>query len=228
MKTLTAILTVLAAAPALAAETFALPPGCDGYVTVQKRGCIVSHLFTCESDPAGHQRRADLSDEGMMYLGLIDAETQWLESYHVAAGHTDRLGPVVRDAASFTDLLETGRDSFDFETSSDLYGITRYVGGDELTGVVEVIDGVELMQTIFDVIAYDAGGAELWRVAGQEYIQPEWRTFVSGRRIVSSENGVSERDNTPVEFIFPGEQGFLARRPLYDCSVVLGGLEPLR
>jgi hypothetical protein len=49
-------LPVTLARPA-AAQTFAVPQGCDAYLTVQKRGCTVTHHFTCTADPAGHQRR---------------------------------------------------------------------------------------------------------------------------------------------------------------------------
>ncbi|KPP89120.1 MAG: hypothetical protein HLUCCA08_02735 [Rhodobacteraceae bacterium HLUCCA08] len=221
MKTIASILFVLVAAPAAANQSFALPEGCEGYVTIQKRGCVVTHLFTCAGDPPGQQRRADLGEDGLDYLGIIDAEAQWVESFHVTAGHTDTLGPRIRDAASFTELLETGADDFDFETTSDLYGVTRYVGRDGLTGVVVEIDGVPLRETDFELTAFDAAGAELFRVSGREYIHPDWRTFVSGVRRVTSANGVTETDNTPVDFAFPGEPGFLARDPVQDCSVVL-------
>lgn len=225
MKTIGAILLATLAAPVAAQQSFALPEGCDGFVTIQKRGCVVTHLFTCASDPRGQQRRADLNEDGLEYLGIIDGEAQWVESYHVAAGHTETLGPRIGDAASFTELLETGADSYDFDTTSDRYGVTRYAGRDVLTGNIVEIDGVRLHETEFELTVQDAEGDELFRVTGREYIHPEWRSFVSGVRSVRSANGVIETDNTPVDFAFPGEPGFLARSPVHGCSVILGQAE---
>ncbi len=224
MKTCLTI-ALLAAAPAVAQETFALPAGCEAYVTVQKRGCVVTHLFRCEADPADHQRRVDLAEEGMTYIGRIDAETQWIESFSPGTGSTNRLGPEVADAASFSQLTQTGRDTFEFETTSDVFGVTRYVGFDELTGSDIEIDGVTLLGTAFSVVAYGADGAESWRVEGNEFIVPEWRSFMSGIRTITSDSGVNERNNTPVDFTFPWVSGFLAAKPIYDCSVVLSSYE---
>ena len=52
-------LAVMAASP-LAAQQFSLPQGCEAYATVQNRGCVVSHMFRCEADPAGHQQHLQI------------------------------------------------------------------------------------------------------------------------------------------------------------------------
>ncbi|MEL6960858.1 MAG: hypothetical protein AAGL89_18115, partial [Pseudomonadota bacterium] len=154
-----------------------------------------------------------------------DFETQWIESFNLGTSSRNTLGPTVTDPASFTELVEEGADTFDFETTSDRFGTTRFVGSDYLTGNDIVIDGVTLLGTAFEVTAFAPDGTEDFRVEGQEFIVPEWRTFMSGIRTISSENGETERNNTPVDFAFPGEAGFLAVNPIYDCSVVLSSLE---
>lgn len=219
----TATLALWAGAMPLAAqEVFSLPESCTAYATMQKRGCTVSHLFTCEGDPAQHQRRVDLTEEGIVYLGMIDHETQWIESHHMRAGRVERLQPGPEDPASFTELVDTGLDTFDFITADDQGFSTRFVGQDRLTGVEEVIDGVTLLQTEFQVVARDpATGDELWRTFGQEYINPEWRTFVSGLSTVVTPDDSYDRDYRPVTFAFPGEDGFLAARPIYDCGALM-------
>ena len=216
-----AVLAAVIAAPAVAETTFGLPAGCSAYATVQKRGCVVSHLFTCQGDPEGYQRRADLTDQGLVYLGMIDAETQWIESHSVTANIIDRLAPSAPDPASFSELIETGRDSFDFMTVSDAGIVTINRGYDRLTGTSVTIDGVTLEQTEFQVVVSDGEGTELWRVEGNEFIHRDWRTFLSGVRTITEPDEVFERDSRPVDFDFPGEPGFLATQPRHDCGVMM-------
>ena len=212
-------------APVVAQETFSMPAGCTAYVTVQKRGCVVSHLFRCEGDPAGYQRRADMTEAGLTYVGVIDAETQWIESYYAGSGQTDTLAPDPIDVASLSELMETGFDSWDFRTLTDGALVTRHQGSDRLTGRVVTIDGVALEETAFEATVLDEAGIQLWRLEGTEYISRDWRTFLSGTRTMTMPDETYDTDYTPVAFIFPGEPGFLGSQPRYDCSVVMSGLE---
>lgn len=211
----------LAAGPALPQGRFALPAGCEAYVTVHKADCTMSHLFICAGDPQGHQRRVDLNETGLIYMGVIDAETRWIESFHASTGQTVRLVPGAADPASLTDLIATGRDTMEFETLSDMFGITRYTGEDRLTGETVVIDGVELQRTEFTLTVQDAAGQTAWQVRGREFIHPGWRTFLSGTRTYVTEDGDVTEDATPVEFIFPGEPGFLGTSPRHGCDMMM-------
>jgi hypothetical protein len=222
---------LLAAPAALAQEapasrTFEPPPGCTAYVTVQGSGCGVSHHFTCEGDPAGWQRRVDMDEGGVTYFGAIDRETQWVESNHVLSGHTEALAPDPADPASFDTLVATGVDSFDFITYSPQYGATRYKGQDRLTGETVTIDGVTLDRTEFRVTAFDASGAEIWSTSGHEYISRDWRMFISGTSTTSVPDGEAATDeNHPVDFIFPGEEGFLGVTPRHGCGQLMSRYE---
>lgn len=219
---------ILLAGPAVAQDNFSLPAGCTGYVTVQKRGCVVSHLFTCQSDPAGYQRRVDMTEAGLTYLGTTDAETNWIESTHIAAGYTETLVPGATDPASFTELLASGRDTWDFKIAANDGYSTRNVGSDKIFDPNIVIDGVALQMTAFIIRVSDpVTGAELWRGVGHEYIHPDWRTFLSGIRTVTTPSDTYDIDNSPVEFSFPGEAGFLSSKPRYDCSVPIAGDLPV-
>lgn len=226
MRFLAPLVLIALPMPGLAQRSFSLPPGCEAFVTVQSRGCTVSHHFTCESDPEGLQRRVDLSEEGMVYAGAIDRETQWIESFHFLSGHSERLAPNPADPASFTNLLQTNLDTFDFETLSDEVGTQRYVGQDRLTGETVTIDGVDLLQTEYQIVAYAADGTEMWRSTGNEYISPEWRMFMSGTSEVTTPDDSWEDDGSPREFIFPGEDGFLSASPKFDCGVVMSSWSP--
>jgi hypothetical protein len=221
-------LAALLPVPGLAqtTETISLPAGCTAYLTVQSKSCTVSHHFTCEGDPEGWQRRVDMNVDGITYFGAIDAETQWVESYHLPGGSTEKLEAAPVDRASFTDLTTNGMDTYDFKTESPEAGVTRYVGTDKLTGVTVTIDGVTLSQTEYNITAYDSGGAMVWQSEGNEFISPEWRMFLSGTSKITTPQDEFESDDTPVEFIFPGEPGFLSSNPKFGCGSVLSGLVP--
>lgn len=212
------------AGPVMAQErpaTFSLPAGCDAYLTVQSESCQVDHHFTCQADPADHQRRVSLDETGLTYVGEIVGETQWISSFHVNSGHRERLEAAPAEPASLSDLIATGVDDYDFRTLSDEIGTTRYVGQDTLTGRQITIDGVTLDETSYDITAFDADGNEIWSAQGNEFINRNWRMFLSGTGTVTTPNGSFERANRPVEFIYPGEPGFLSASPKHGCGVAI-------
>lgn len=210
-----------AGAPVFAQSVFEPPEGCEAFVTIQSRDCTASHLFVCEADPKGFQRRVDLDAGGLIYMGMIDAETQWVESYNPRSGNVTLLGPNPRDAANLSELIETGRDGFDFTTTSDATGTIRHIGEDVLTGEVEVIDGVTLQVTNFRSRSFAADGTLLSDLSGREFIHPQWRTFIAGTRTGEDADGEFTTDGNPVEFAFPGEPGFLTINPKYGCGELL-------
>jgi len=220
-KLLIVVPFVMLALPAVAQQTFALPAGCTAYLTVQAAACTLSHHFACAGDPEGHQRRVDMDQGGMTYIGSIDAETQWIASFHTITGHSEELEPAPADRASLTELIETGVNTYDFMTLSDQIGPMRYVGEDRLTGETIQIDGVTLEQTSYEIRAIAADGSELWRASGNEYISREWRMFLAGAGSITTPDGSFESDDSPVEFIFPGEPGFLSASPKHGCGVVM-------
>ena len=227
-KTLT-FLFISAAIPAGAqtAEVFELPAGCDAYLTIQTEACSVDHIFTCEGDTEGNQRRISIGENGVSYAGEIDSETQWVESFHVGSGHVERLEDAPRDRASFSELVEMGIDTYDFMTESEEVGKTRYVGQDSLTGKQVTIDGVTLDETQYNITAYDADGDLKWASEGNEYISQRFRMFLSGTSKVTTENGTFDNDDNPVEFILSGEPGFLSANPKHGCGETLSSAPSL-
>lgn len=229
MRRILAALTFCLPAPLMAQEPlslapermFALPQGCTAYLTVQMANCTLSHHFRCDGDPEGWQRRVDLDEGGVSYFGAIDAETQWMESMHVLAGHSERLEDSPADPASFSGLIATGIDTYDFRTLSDEVGEQRFVGQDRLTGRTVTIDGVTLDETEYAIRAMDSTGAEMWRSEGFEFISRDYRMFLSGKSTITAGGETWETDSTPVDFVFPGEPGFLSVTPRHGCGVVL-------
>lgn len=219
----TALCATLLAAPA-AAGTVSLPAGCEGLVTMQANDCVVTHYFRCETDPADWTRRLDYNEEGLIFRTLTDPEARWMESEHVRAGVTDVLG-AERDPNSLSDLLATGRDDFDFLTYSSNGAQQRFTGYDSLSGADEVIDGVALKGTAFEMRVEDSAGNWLWSAEGREYVMPEWGVFIGGRRTITGPGFDPEQvDGRPQRFDFPGDAGFLATTPEYGCGLMMSSL----
>ena len=210
------------------AGSFAPPEGCTTFLTVQSRGCYVANYYRCEGDAAGDQWRADFDQQGPFYLSRIDYETQWVESYESNPTVRQTLDPNPTDPASFTTLLETGTDTFDFALTKDNGEHSIVKGYDKLTGKSMMIDGITLEQTEFYYTETDDAGNILRQSSGNEYIKRDWRNFFSGTSQWLQLDGTSlPLDGTPVQFILPGEKGFAATQPIFQCDAVMSSAKPL-
>jgi hypothetical protein len=215
------------AAPAASAQTFTPPQGCTGFLTVQARGCKVSNHYRCDGDAPGEQWRADFDAEGPYFVSKIDYETQWVLSVDLISGTETQLAPDPADPASFSGLLATGTDSYDFGQTSATGETSRVRGFDTLTGRKVVIDGVELEETTFELRETRADGSVMHSGRGKEYIHRVWRLFLSGPSEWDGGEGFRAVDRSPVTFAQPGEAGFMASKPEYDCDAQLAALRVL-
>ena len=210
--------------PALAGS-FIPPNGSKAYLTVQSRGCLVSHFYTTKGDAPGDQWRADYDAQGPFFLSRIDRETEWLESYESNPTVKETMDPNPKDPASFSDLLATGLDTFDFSLTKDNGEHTTIKGFDKLTGKTALIDGVTLQTTEFEYTQTDDKGTVLRHAKGNEYISAEWRTFFSGHSEWQAPDGTwATSEGAPVSFILPGEPGFDATTPLFECDDQMSSL----
>ncbi|NJM81367.1 MAG: hypothetical protein HC844_01760 [Tabrizicola sp.] len=204
------------------AGTWTAPEGCEVFMTVQAKGCRVSNHYRCEADPAGDQWRADFDQEGLFFQSRIDSEAQWVESLEDRGRVRQTLDPGPADPASFSELLSSGLDTFDFALSRTDGANSAVTGFDRLTGETVVIDGIELKRTEFEATEVDGSGNVLRRNRGNEYIHPEWRLFFSGPSEWDPGDGTFlPLDGSPIDFIFPGEPGFQKTQPLYDCDAIM-------
>ena len=207
----------LGAVPALA-QSWTPPEGCEGFLTVQQRGCMLSNHYVCEGDPEGDQWRVDFIEGGPVFASRINFETEWVESLSLFSQTRTTLGERP-DPASLTELLDTGIDTYDFTTVTQDGEETRWRGADVLTGERVEISGHELLVMTYTSQSDDAEGTSMNR--GVNYVSEEWRMFLPGVSSSVLEDGTTgpERDNTPVQIIEPGEPGFFAAAPIYDCGV---------
>lgn len=206
--------------PADAAGIFTPPAGCTLEITVQNRSCTVSQHYRCSADQAGDQRVTIFGADGPVYESRIDVETRWMQSRNLLTGLADTLVEDSPDHASFSTLLQTGRDDFDFWTVSNTGERLHHVGHDILTGEKTDISGVALEITQFDLKTYAESGDLLIHRQGSQFISRAHGRFYGGTEKSTDWTGAVVEDNdTPVRFSFPGQPGFGDTTPQYDCDL---------
>jgi hypothetical protein len=225
IRHLAPILTAAAlagAAGGASAQKVQPPAGCTAFLTVQSRGCNVTHYWRCEAGPEGASWAASYDADGPVSLSLYDREFQWLDSQYLTSATREYLLGEAADPASMSELLETGRDTYDFvirEDGPDGTRDVRHVGYDELAGGPVTINGEELLQTVFSSTASDAGtGEEIYTVTGRQYVLAEERLFFLGADTFVRDGDEVTSDGSPVRILRPGDIGFGATTPTYDCN----------
>ena len=212
-----------------AAGRFIPPAGCTLELTVQSLGCQVSQHYTCPEDTPGDQHAVHFDREGMSFHSRIDAETRWLESHYLRHNLTEWLVPEAQSHASFSRLVETGRDDMDFWTIDNNGTRIRYTGYDLLPGDSAVIDGEPLQTTRFELTARDINGEMIHTRRGEQYISIELGRFFGGRESGTDWTGAAIKgDDTPMTFRRAGQSGFGATVPQFGCEEMLSdaGIPP--
>lgn len=213
-KLLTAALLM---APVLvSAQTLSIPDGCEGVVTVQQRGCVMVNVWQCEADQAGDKWIALIGEGGVFSIQHVDHEFQWVEAFKPSG--TETLKQPAPDPSSVTELLKNGIDTWEFVINKP-ENSERNVGYDALTGLEVIIDGEPLLQTEFEGKTLLMDGTEIDDSAGRQYISAKHRMFFFGEGWdAATPDDII--DLSPVEFIYPGEQGFFSERPKFECGVI--------
>lgn len=218
----------LGASPARAG-TFMPAPGCTLKMTVQQRGCVAAQHFVCSNDAPGDQWVTLFDQEGARYTSRIDAETRWMESINLRTGIVDVLEPDAKDHASFSTLLRTGHDDFDFWTRSNSGERLRNIGEDRLTGETRVIGGVPLQLTQFHLKIYAENGDLLIESKGQQFVNADHGRFYGGVEESSDWTGeIRKSDDSPVTFAMPGDAGFGSTDPVFDCDMQMVWAAPVK
>ena len=202
------------------AGAFVPPEGCQTYLTVQSRSCVVTNHFVCPQIDPDDKFRTDFGEAGPFFTSRIDGDAQWVASGPPDDPQRTRTVDPVNDRGSARELIETGVDSFDFYQTNPVEGRTRVTGFDRVLGEVE-IDGEPLYRTEFEMTRRDASGQVIEHAVGREYVSDRHRRFFAGYSADLVDGAErNKRDRSPVEFIYPGEQGFGATYPRYDCDLM--------
>ncbi len=212
-------------APASAQGSFSPPAGCTGALTIQNRGCLMTHVWTCEGDPEGHKWVALFTEEGPFQVKQVDAEFQWLTTFYVNPVRREDMVVPAEDPESLSELFATGHDTYDFTVIPDRGGMPaqRFVGFDRITGET-VIDGEPLRTTEYGYDVLTPDGAVAYRREGRQFVSERHRIFVLGESWYA-DAPEDIRDLSPVEFVYPGEPGFFAARPKYGCGMMMSSFE---
>ena len=165
--------------------------GLHHLLTVQANAAAWSrNYYNCEGDAPGDQWRADFDQEGPSFLSRIDREAQWVESYQIDPPIKETLDPGPKDPASFTELLATGMDTYDFDLTRSEGGKVPVTGFDRLTGKTVIIDGITAAR---DRVRLHRdrreSGEQLRRSRGNEFIPEDWRMFFSGPVEIELDDG---------------------------------------
>ncbi|MER5172039.1 hypothetical protein [Thioclava sp. GXIMD2076] len=209
-------------------DTFAVPENCTLDLTVQMHSCQVANLYHCAGDAEGDRWISYADGEGEYFLSLIDHETRWLRSISLESGEIAELDEAAsKDNASFSALLETGEDDYDFVTRNNFGETRRQIGRDWLTGETVTIDGKSMERADFTLETQDGEGNVIARRSGIQYIDRDLRVFFSGRESFQNPQGDNiETNDAPVTFSRKGDEGFGAAKPLFDCDMMMTALRP--
>lgn len=208
------------------AQTFDPPQGCTGLLTVQSKSCLVTHVWTCEGDAEGEKWIALFNRVGPFNIRKVDEDFQWLETYYAQDGKVETMVVPANDPPNLTELFETQTDTYDFVIKNNIGEPDERVRGfDLLTGETVVIDGEELLATEFGYEVVLPDGEVSYRGAGAQFVSEAYRLFFLGTSW-PADDPEDVLDASPVDFVYPGEAGFFASSPIYDCGVVPTGLAP--
>lgn len=228
--TIFAFAATLAATPLAAAEGFSPPKGCETFLTVQSRECSVSLLWRCEGGDGGPIWEADFSQDGLQSVVSYSSGYQWLDAVYMWDSSREEFVPPAIDPIDLDTLIATGIDTYDFTMRrSEPQGTRdlRMVGADQLTGRSVTIDGHALEAVATELRILREDGSVEYQSRGVQYLSHDLGLFFLGRETVTGSDGVAtDYDGTPVDIIRPGEPGFGASVPLYDCNPQDAGFVP--
>ena len=211
---------LLMGAGAAHAGTFTPPKGCSAYLTVQGANCVVEHHWTCKGDAAGDKWHGEVDQNGqLIYMGKVNNEAQWVDSYYLPNNEREQLIDGAADPASLTELFATGLDTYDFSIDTPR-GVQRVVGFDRIVERDVRIDGEPLHRTEYDITITDQNGEVTYASVGNEYVSETYRRFFSGFGEVTAPDAPYRYKANPIEFIYPGEKGYLDNTPKYGCDVL--------
>ncbi len=197
--------------------------GCTGFLTVQMEGCFVANYWRCDAAPAGYVFTASHDENGRFSANILDAEFNWLHSLW-SDGWRERLVHPAADPISTSTLMAQGWDAYDFELLSDGDSpddgvtFTRVRGMDVLVGERVQIDGLDLERTYYHNVFSGPDGTVTSMGRGYQYFSPGYGLYFLGQEEWVENGEVDSWDNTPVEFVEPGEPGFGAIVPKYGCA----------
>lgn len=196
-----------------------LPDGCTGVLTIQLQNCTVINHWICPSDPPSQYRLATYDTTGQpirrrLMDGLTGLELQGgLNGTRVMTfTHTD-----TEDHAT---LMQTGRDTYRSVAQIDGSFHARLTGESILTGQTTQIDGVTLHE-VQSTTLFTATSDTTSRKRVMQYVMDQGALaidiWVPGA-VIDIPTGEVVLDFSAVDFVWPGDAGFMTTRPTVNCG----------
>jgi hypothetical protein len=205
---------------------YVLPDGCNAFLTVQSKSCLVSHFYNCHADVEGFKWGVDLDEQGEMYQVQTDAEAGWLYALDMPSGkskYLDETGSI--NPASLTNLLQKDHDDLAFQMLSSSAKIIALRGENQFMGQTVIIYDRLLFQTQSMMTTRDSMGNFPWDTLATEYVSPKHRLFFVGSNVYHTNKGTKFFNFSRLEFLLPNEVGFLADVPKFECESIMSTLD---
>ena len=202
-----------------AAKTWNPASGCTPFVTVQMKQCMVGNVAACGEGKSGTYQILSSGAAGPMKLTQADKEGWALTEQSFESALFLRLKKGGRQPYSLSRLLSNGAMEWDYKSKFDTApGPVSRKGSERLTGKTRKVDGVALTAYRYEETWTESDGG-VQTFSGIGYAQAEWRLELSGTLESHDFDGATSRqDNTPVEFIFKGDDGFMSMVPTVGCG----------
>lgn len=196
------------------------PEACQPVVTVQSRGCRVETMLRCGA-PEALPWRAEVYDaEGLRQVSSFTQDFVQLRIQLPRFGIAFEHDPAMSSSTPPAEMAETGR------------GIERVRGfltvGDRRLAVMfynEIVrgepmelDGRNLMGLRFKGTRTISPPIQAEAHDYMNYYDPETGALFGGESLLPGPDGKLSLDGRPAALAFPGDPGFDAKVPVFDCG----------
>lgn len=203
-----------------AVDLISRPAACQPVITIQARGCSVETVLRC-NDPAGWPWRAEVHDaEGLRYVSSFTKDFVQVQVSLPGIALAFDYDPSQSSSTAPSEMAETG------------HGVERVKGfmslGDQSLTVMTYNE-------ITRVAALEVDGRDLvsFRVVGtrtttpplraephdfMNYFDVETGALFGGESLLPGPDGKLSLEGRPAALAFPGDPGFDAKVPVFDCG----------
>ena len=213
---------ILAAAPAAAVDDILVrPENCVPLMTMQKRGCEVATIYSCPSIDGTIFRTEDYDAEGFDGVELSN-EARDLVQYSDAENEFHVVGGEVHSSAPPAQVVATGKGRFEKDFDFYIFGLSK--PGKMVVDIVSdaepfVLDEVRFRRLVGSVTMTFPQPMPTFSGTSVNYFDPVTGVMFEGESKVGPfADDEEDIPNTPAAISLPGQAGFQATTPVYDCG----------
>lgn len=224
---LTIFLTSQISAPVCARAEMTLMPrseACIALMTIQKHGCVVQSIYRCSDDDMIYLRYEEYDAEGLDFISISSVANEAILQGDPEGEVIVRFDPSIAKTTPVAEVVATGKgvlaEGGEFET----HGITRPTS----------VEG----NMVLEPQAVDLNGVLLRRIdlRGHLILPFPMKPLKASSKIYwHAESGLSFEGESELEFLkqedekvptspakvlFPGDGGFMAEIPEFDCPQI--------